>query len=76
MWIDECLARLFIHSRIYQCPRLFGNHVSKLTKCPGGCGLNKRRARVKLARPRVRISRMKSMYRKSRTSTYGNSIFM
>lgn len=42
-WINECMARLFVHSRIYQCSRFFGADVMKTMtiECPGGCGLRK-----------------------------------
>ena len=42
-WINESMARLFVHSRIYQCSRFFGADVMKTMtiECPGGCGLRK-----------------------------------
>ena len=66
-WIDECIARLFVHSRIFQCSRFYGNVSSRTEKCPGGCGLRKRRNKTKLSRPRAKINnRFKSLYRKPR----------
>ncbi len=48
-WIMECMARLFIHSRLYQCSRFYGggDALAALERCPGGCELNKRRRRTK-----------------------------
>jgi len=42
-WINECMARFFVHSRIYQCSRFFGADVIKTmtVQCPGGCGLRR-----------------------------------
>lgn len=42
-WINECMARFFVHSRIYQCSRFFGADVIKTMtiQCPGGCGLRR-----------------------------------
>ena len=42
-WLLETLARLFLHTRIYQCSRFFGADVIKTMhlRCPGGCGLRK-----------------------------------
>ena len=42
-WINECMARLFVHSRIYQCSRFFGADVMKTmtVTCPGGCGVRR-----------------------------------
>jgi len=42
-WINECMARFFVHSRIYQCSRFFGADVMKTmtVQCPGGCGLRR-----------------------------------
>ena len=34
-WITECMARLFIHSRLFQCSRFYGDGLSALDKCPG-----------------------------------------
>ena len=34
-WITECMARLFIHSRLFQCSRFYGDGISALDKCPG-----------------------------------------
>ena len=66
-WIDECLARLFIHSRIFLCSRFFGNVLIRFEKCPGGCGLRKRKNRTKLSRQRAKMNRFKSLYRRPRT---------
>lgn len=48
-WVHECLARLFLHTRIYQCARFFGSDVipTMHLKCPGGCGLRKMGRKVK-----------------------------
>ena len=42
-WLNETMARLYFHSRIYQCSRFFGADVIKTMhfRCPGGCGLRK-----------------------------------
>ena len=34
-WVTECMARLFIHSRLFQCSRFYGDGVAALDKCPG-----------------------------------------
>ena len=47
-WLNECLARLFIHSRLYQCSRFYGKRIYLEDICPGGCELRKRRKRDKL----------------------------
>ena len=47
-WLSECLARLFIHSRLYQCSRFYGKRIYLEDICPGGCELRKRRKRDKL----------------------------
>ena len=48
-WILECMARLFVHSRLFQCPRFYGEGVARNLhgpdRCPGGCELRKRRPR-------------------------------
>eukprot|EP00095_Tigriopus_kingsejongensis_P001752 snap_masked-scaffold183_size276960-processed-gene-0.6 protein:Tk01752 transcript:snap_masked-scaffold183_size276960-processed-gene-0.6-mRNA-1 annotation:"---NA---" len=44
-WITECMARLFIHARLYQCSRFYGEGLHKLERCPGGCELKKIRSR-------------------------------
>ena len=48
-WILECMARLFVHSRLFQCPRFYGGaavrNLHGADKCPGGCELRKRRPR-------------------------------
>jgi len=59
-WINECMARLFVHSRIYQCSRFFGADVMKTmtVTCPGGCGVRRHKkitwkhSRKKIARRR------------------------
>ena len=50
-WIDECIARLFIHSRIFQCSKFYGPVMSR-EECPGGCGLRKHLMKTKLSRAR------------------------
>ena len=37
-WIHGCLARLFVHSRLYQCSRFIGNRREPV--CPGRCELS------------------------------------
>ena len=34
-WVTECMARLFIHSRLFQCSRFYGDGIAALDKCPG-----------------------------------------
>ena len=34
-WITECMARLFIHSQLFQCSRFYGDGLAALDKCPG-----------------------------------------
>ena len=34
-WVTECMARLFIHSRLFQCARFYGDGIAALDKCPG-----------------------------------------
>ena len=47
-WINESMARLFVHSRIYQCSRYYGSDVIKTmtVECPGGCGLRKHKKKT------------------------------
>ena len=40
-WLHKCLAKLYVHSRVFQCSRFFGTKVNKMDKCPGGCDLCK-----------------------------------
>ena len=48
-WLSECIARLFVHARLYQCARFYGDGVLSSSfgsaDCPGGCGLRRRRPR-------------------------------
>ena len=37
-WIHGCLARLFVHSRLYQCTRFVSDNRESV--CPGGCELS------------------------------------
>ena len=46
-WLNECLARLFIHSRLYQCSRFYGKCINLEEICPGGCELRKKSKTVK-----------------------------
>ena len=62
-WITECMARLFIHSRLYHCSRFYGDGVldAAVDKCPGGCELNKTRKARRLRRRKARW-KYKSVY--------------
>ena len=63
-WLNECLARLFIHSRLYQCSRFYGKRIYLEDICPGGCELRKRRKRnLKLKKKFRTISKKASMIR-------------
>lgn len=69
-WITECLARLFIHARLYQCARFYGHGLTTaLERCPGGCGLAKvpRRASQRMVRKRAKRKRKQSVYVRSKT---------
>ena len=50
-WLNECLARLFIHSRLYQCSRFYGKRINLEKKCPGGCELRKK---PKISKQKIR----------------------
>ena len=60
-WLNECLARLFIHSRLYQCSRFYGKRINLEEICPGGCELRKRR---KIGKQKVR-RKFKSLSKKA-----------
>ena len=64
-WINECLARLFIHSRLYQCSRFYGKRINLEEICPGGCELRKwRRRSGMITRQKVK-RKFKSAYKKA-----------
>ena len=52
-WLNETVARLFVHARVYQCPRFHGpdvikhSHLRDSWSCPGGCGLRKAKHKLK-----------------------------
>lgn len=50
-WLNETVARLFVHARVYQCPRFHGpdvlQHLKDPWSCPGGCGLRRKAAKHK-----------------------------
>ena len=63
-WITETMARLFIHSRLYQCSRFFGEDLGDLERCPGGCELSKSvTTGRRLVRKRVRKKRISASNR-------------
>ena len=57
-WITDCLARLFVHSRVYHCGLFYGWDglvQAGLERCPGGCGLRRKPTKEKkLTRKKVR----------------------
>lgn len=68
-WLHECMARLFLHARIYQCSRFFGADVIKTmqARCPGGCGLRKAKGQPK------KMKRQKAALKKRRRSRLNSS---
>ncbi|XP_059089126.1 uncharacterized protein LOC131885191 [Tigriopus californicus] len=70
-WIAECLGRLYIHARLFQCSRVYGDGLSSLDRCPGGCELNKRRTRSS-----QRLFRKPNLMKKHSRSAYGRTKFI
>jgi len=63
-WLNECMARLFIHSRLYQCSRFYGKRIYLENKCPGGCELrkiSKQKSRDKFKSVSKKISNIRAL---------------
>ena len=73
-WLNECMARLFIHSRLYQCSRFYGKRIYLENKCPGGCELrkiSKQKSRDKFKSVSKKISNIRALSIKQ-TRAWGN----
>ena len=53
-WVTECMARLFGHSRLYQCSKFHGQAPVEAGRCPGGCGLKASKHKPRMARNKWR----------------------